>query len=51
MVVPVLMNKSEAKVLIEKEKYSVRVLQMDNLRGLLDIRRIVRIPDARASVV
>ena len=30
----------------EKEKSRVRAVQMDNLRGLLDIRRMDRVPNA-----
>ena len=31
----------------EKEKYRIRAVQMDNLRGLLLIRRIDRVPNER----
>ena len=31
----------------EKERSRVRVVQMDNLRGLLGIKRMDRIPNAR----
>ena len=31
----------------EKEKSRIRVLQMDNLRGLLSIRRMDRVPNAQ----
>ena len=30
----------------EKEKSRIRAVQMDNLRGLLGIRRIYRVPNA-----
>ena len=41
--VPVLMYGSEAMLWKEKERSTVRALQMDNLRGLLGIRRMDRV--------
>ena len=35
----------------EKERPRIRVVQMDNLRGLLGIRRMDRVPNARIRVV
>ena len=43
----VLMHGSDTILWKEKERSRVRFVQMDNLRGLLDIRRIERIPNAR----
>ena len=45
--VPVLMYASETMLWKEKERSRVRAVQMDNLRGLLGIRRMDRIPNAR----
>ena len=47
LLVPVLMYGSETMLWKEKEKSRVRAVQMDNLRGLLGIRRMGRIPNAR----
>ena len=47
MLVPVLMNGSETTLWREKEKSRVRDVQMDNFRGLLGIRRMERVPNAR----
>ena len=38
---------SETMIWTEKETSRIRVVQMDNLRGLLGIRRMVRVPNAR----
>ena len=43
---PVLMYGSET-MLWKEERSRVRAVQMDNLRGLLGIRRIDRVPNAR----
>ena len=43
----VVMHGSDTILWKEKERSRVRFVQMDNLRGLLDIRRIERIPNAR----
>ena len=47
LLVPVLMYGSEKMLLKEKERSSVRAVQMDNLRELLAIRRMDRVPNAR----
>ena len=47
LLVPALMCGSETMLCREKEKYRVRAVQMDNLRRLLGIRRIDRVPNAR----
>ena len=47
--VPVLMYGSETMLWKEKERSKVRAVQMDNLRGLLGIRRMDRVPNARIS--
>ena len=31
----------------EKKRPRIRAVQMDNLRGLLDVRRVYRVPNAR----
>ena len=41
---PVLMCSSERMIWKEKEKSRIRAVQMDNLRGLLVIRRMHRVP-------
>ena len=46
LLVPVLMYGSET-MLWKKERSRIRVVQMDKLRGLLGIRRINRVPNAR----
>ena len=38
--VPVLIYRSERMIWKEKERYRIRAVQMDNLRGLLGVRRI-----------
>ena len=43
----VLVYGSETMLWREKERSRVRAVQMDNLRGLLGIRRMDRIPNAR----
>ena len=47
LIVPVLMYGSETMLLKEKESSIVRAVQMDNLRGFLDIRRVDRVSNAR----
>ena len=47
LLVPVLMYGSAPMLWKEKERSIVRAVQMDNLRGLLGIRRMDRIPNAR----
>ena len=45
---PVLLYGSEAMICKEKERSRIRIGQVDNLRrGLLSIRRINRVPNAR----
>ena len=41
---PVLMYGSEAMIWKEKEKSRIRAVQIDNLRGLLGIRRMDKVP-------
>ena len=36
-----------SETMLWKEKSRIRAVQMDNLRGLLSIRRIDRVPNAR----
>ena len=45
--VPVLTYGDEKIIWREKEKSTIRVVQMDNLRGLLSIRRMDKVPNAR----
>ena len=45
--VPILMYGSETMLWKEKERSRIRAEQMDNLRGLLGIRRVFRLPNAR----
>ena len=40
LLMPVLMYGSETMIWREKDKSRIRAMQMDNLRGLLGIRRI-----------
>ena len=40
LLVPFLMYDSETMLWKEKVRYRIRAVQMDNLRGLLDIRRM-----------
>ena len=51
LLVPVLTHGSETMIWREKEIYRIRVVQMGNLRGLLDIRRIGKVPNARIRQV
>ena len=46
LLVPVLMYGNETMLWNEKERSRIRAVQMDNLRGLLGIRRMDRIPNA-----
>ena len=43
LLVPVLMYVSETMLWEEKERARIRVVQIDNLRGLLSIRKMVRV--------
>ena len=47
LLVPVLTYASETMIWKEKERSRIRGVWMDNLRGLLGIRRMDRVPDAR----
>ena len=47
LVVPVLTYASETFLWKEKERSWIRAVQMDNLRGLLGIRRMNRVPNTR----
>ena len=44
LLVPLLTYGSETMLWKEKEKSRIRAVQMDNLRGLLVIRRMHRVP-------
>ena len=46
MLIPVLMYGSETVLWKEKERSRIRAVQMENLRGLLVLRRMDRIPNA-----
>ena len=48
LLVPVLTYGSETVLWKEKERSRTRAVQIDNLRGLLGIRRMDRVPNARA---
>ena len=45
--VPVLTCDGETMMWREKERSRIRAVQMDNLRGLLGIRRMDKVPNAR----
>ena len=47
MLVPVLMYDSETMLWKKKERFRVSAVKMDNLRGLLGIRRMDRVPNSR----
>ena len=47
LLMPVLIYGSETMLWKEKEKSRVRAVQMDNVRGLLVIRRMNMVPNAR----
>ena len=46
LLVPVLTNGSETIIWREKERFRIRAVQIDNLRGLLDIRRMDKVLNA-----
>ena len=46
LLLPILMYGSETMLWKEKERFRIKAVQMDNLRGLLDIRRMDRVPNA-----
>ena len=47
LLVPVLMYGSKTMIWREKERSRIRAVQMDNLRGLLGIRRMDNVPNAQ----
>ena len=49
LLAPVLMYCSETMIWGEKERSRIRAVQMDNLRGLLGIRRMDKVMNARIS--
>ena len=49
LLVPFLMHGSETMIWREKERFRVRAVQMDNLRVLLGIRRMDKVPNARGQ--
>ena len=51
LLVPVVMYGSKTIVWKKKERSRIRAVQMDNLRGLLGIRRMDRVPNARIREV
>ena len=46
LLVPVLTYGSETMIWREKERPRIRAVQMDNLRGLLGIKRVNKVPNA-----
>ena len=46
---PALKYCSETMIWKEKERPRIRAVQMDNLRGLLGIRRMDTVPNARSD--
>ena len=47
LLVPVLTYGSETMIWREKERSGIRAVQMNNLKGLLGIRRMDKVPNAR----
>ena len=47
LLVAVLTNGCETRIWREKERSRIRAVQMDNLRDLLGIRRMDKVPNAR----
>ena len=47
LLVPVLTYVSETMIGREKERSKIRAVQMDNLRGLLGIRKMDKVPNVR----
>ena len=47
LLLPVLMYGSETMIWKEKERCRIRAVQMDNFRGLVGIRRMNKVPNAR----
>ena len=46
LLMPVLTNGSEIMIWREKERFRIKTVQMDNLRGLLGIRGMDKVPNA-----
>ena len=51
LLVPVLLYGNETMIWKEKERSMIRVVQMDNLRGFLVVKRMDRVPNARIEVM
>ena len=49
LLVPIITYGSETMIWREKERSRIKVAQMDNLRGLLGIRRMDKVQNARIS--
>ena len=47
LLVPVLMYGNETMLWKGKERSKISAVQIDNLKGLLGIRRVIRVPNAR----
>ena len=47
LLVPFLMFRSETMIWREKERSRIRAVQMDNFRGLLGIKRMDKVPNAK----
>ena len=47
LIVFVLLYINETIIWREKDKFRIRIMQMDNLRGFLGIRRMDRVPNVR----
>ena len=47
LLVPVLIYVSETMIWKEKERSRIRVVEMENLRGLLAIRKMDKVPNVR----
>ena len=47
LLVPVLKYGSDTMIWRENERSRIKVVQMDNLKGLGGIRRIIKVPNAR----
>ena len=47
LLVPILIYGSETMLWKEKERSRIRAVQMDNLGGLLGIRKMARVPNAQ----
>ena len=51
LLVDVVLHGSEKMIWRGKDRSRIRVVQMDNFRGLLGIRRMDKVPDARIRVI